>query len=375
MSIGSKSNDYIFTFLGEFGYEMFNWQGVIRKWVQLHKQPNDRVIICGRKGLQSVYEYADEYYEISNIESYRKSTAGIYIAVLESEFGYDQEGCSELNRKCVDDIKRDVQGMVMSRTMLDNPKWIWSSDPQYLKDCAFGKIGPQQGGIYSQKRTPWSYLDLNNNRYAPIEIQQSDSHKKNIEKELGFDLDEDYILCQSAKRDSFMSTKSKETIDHEKVISELSKHRRVVYLNFDTGRAGDSKSTEQLIKMKWNPLDYINDDELDSITDQAEKPGQQLTTLPSDGMHQYKCDGFDEQGCLIKHANDCVFFVEGDFRSHLYVPPFLGRDVRIVAHSEIYDLYSAPINFWNKNVFQFGGQMIPYSYEDLNVDALVGDLS
>ena len=340
MSIGKKSNDYIFTFLGEFGYEMFNWQGVIRKWVQLYKQPNDRVIICGRKVLQSVYEYADEDYEISNIESYRKSTAGIYIAVLELEFGYDQEGCSELNRKCVDDIKMDVQNMVMSRTMLDYPKWIWSSDPQYLKDCAFGKIGPQQGGIYSQKRTPWSYLNLNNNRYAPIEIQQLDGHKENIEKELGFDLEDDYILCQSAKRDSFMTTKSKETIDHENVISELSEHRRVVYLNFDTGREGDSKSTE-----------------------------------PLDNVHQYKCDGFDEQGCLIKYANDCVFFVEGDFRSHLYVPPFLGRDVRIVAHTEIYDLHSAPIDFWNKNVFQFGGQMIPYSYEDLNINALVGDLS
>ena len=91
--------DYIFTFLGEFGYEMFNWQGVIRKWKTLHKKPTDRIIICGRKGLQSVYEYADEYIDISNLESYKKSTAGIYIAVMEPGKGYDQKGCTELNRK------------------------------------------------------------------------------------------------------------------------------------------------------------------------------------------------------------------------------------------------------------------------------------
>lgn len=332
--------DHIFVFLGEFGYEMFNWQGVIRKWHLLYRQPDDRIIICGRKGLQSVYEYADQYIDISDVETYRKSTAGIYIAVSEPGYGYDEDGCTELNRKCVDDIKRDVTALVMNRLMLDNPQWIWSSDPQYLGDCKFGKIGPQQGGIYSQKRTPWSYLDLNNNRYILIEIQHVEDHKENIEEELGFGLEEDYILCQSAKRDSFMGMKSKETVDHESVISEIAKHRRVVYLNFDTGRAGDSKSTE-----------------------------------PLENVYQYKCDGFDQQGCLIRYASDCVFFVEGDFRSHLYVPPFLGRNVRIVAHSEIYGLYSAPINFWNKNVFQFGGQMIPYEYENLNTSELIGGLS
>ena len=137
---GKSGKDYIFTFLGEFGYEMFNWQGVVRKWATLYKLPQDRVIICGRKGLHSVYEFADGYIDISQLESYKKSTAGIYIAVLELALGYDQEGCSELNRKCVDDIKAEVKELVDKTLTLNSPQWIWSSDPQYLEDCTFGKI-------------------------------------------------------------------------------------------------------------------------------------------------------------------------------------------------------------------------------------------
>ena len=43
---------YVFSFLREFGYELLNWQGTIRKWATLHKQPEDKIIICSRKGLE-----------------------------------------------------------------------------------------------------------------------------------------------------------------------------------------------------------------------------------------------------------------------------------------------------------------------------------
>ena len=33
---------YSFVFLGEFGYELFNWQGVIRKWAQQNKKKDDK---------------------------------------------------------------------------------------------------------------------------------------------------------------------------------------------------------------------------------------------------------------------------------------------------------------------------------------------
>ena len=323
---------YIFSFLGEFGYEMFNWQGVIRKWSTHHKKQHDKIIICARKGLQNVYEFADEYIDISNIQSYKKSTAGIYIAVLELGLGYDQDGCTELNRKCVDDIKKDITELVCNNLNIeeDSCKWIFSSDPQVLNGLYFGKIGPCAGGIYSRKRTPWSYLDLNNNLYAKINIENSEKYRNKIESMINFKLDIPYILCQTGSRNSFLGTKSKIKIDCKSIIEKISEKYPVILLDFDTGREGDSKSE----------FDVEN-------------------------VIRYKCNNFSEQGCLIDLAKYCVFFTEGDFRSHLYVPPFLGKDLIIIAHSEIYGLHSAPINFWNENVFRFGGQMLPVMYEEI----------
>ena len=41
--------NYVFTFIGEFGYELLNWQGAIRKWVNLYKKDIDKIVICSRK--------------------------------------------------------------------------------------------------------------------------------------------------------------------------------------------------------------------------------------------------------------------------------------------------------------------------------------
>ncbi len=63
---------YIFSFIGEFGYELFNWQGAIRKWSQTISNRKDvSIVIVTRGGLESVYEYADYYIDISNLESYK----------------------------------------------------------------------------------------------------------------------------------------------------------------------------------------------------------------------------------------------------------------------------------------------------------------
>ena len=53
--------NYVFTYIGEFGYELFNWQGAIRKWSKYYKNPEDKIIICARSGLQSVYELPTFY--------------------------------------------------------------------------------------------------------------------------------------------------------------------------------------------------------------------------------------------------------------------------------------------------------------------------
>ena len=60
---------YVFTFIGEFGYELLNWQGTLRKWVRENKKEGDEIVVCSRKGLDLMYESADYYLnEVPNNE-------------------------------------------------------------------------------------------------------------------------------------------------------------------------------------------------------------------------------------------------------------------------------------------------------------------
>ena len=72
--------NYVFIFLGEFGYELFNWHGVVRKFAgQL--PASSRIVIAGRRGLQPFYETAQEYVEISDFAPFRESVAAAYWAI------------------------------------------------------------------------------------------------------------------------------------------------------------------------------------------------------------------------------------------------------------------------------------------------------
>ena len=67
---------------------------------------------------------------------------------------------------------------------------------------------------------------------------------------------------------------------------------------------------------------------------------------------------------LITNADKCIFFTEGDFRSHLYLPPMMGKDVHVITSKDVWNLHSAPYQYWNKNVFKFGGKIIPHVLEE-----------
>ena len=164
-----------------------------------------------------------------------------------------------------------------------------------------------------------------------------------IEKTLGWSLETPFVLCQTRKRDIVI--RSKDRVPKERLIEQLSRKVKVVLLSFDTGRALDSYSA--------------------------------FRGLP--GCYAYACGSFVEQSCLIHFAKHCVFFTEGDFGSHIYVPPFLGKNVIAIAPRDIYELGTTPIDFWNRYVFQFGGQIIAKVSEEVfaseqNVLKLADDL-
>ena len=320
---------YVFTFLGEFGYELLNWQGVIRKFSKTI-EPTDQIICCSRSHLYPLYESASHYIDISEIDLFRSSKADGYFAILpgssyvraKKNIFFDRK-LRSLLKSFVHDHLPDKKAKWFSWLRREKIAFIFSSNKVIVNGCAFGcdpELYGVEGSIYEQ-------LDLGNNIYHKIEPDLRVRSK--IEKQMGFDLSQPFILLQTRTRE--VVVRSRTVIPKERLIHLLAKNSKVVLLSFDTGRKLDSYSHFD------SPPNCI----------------------------PYACKSFVEQACLIHFAQRCLFFTEGDFGSHIYVPPFMGKDVIAVAPRDVYELGTTPVEFWNRNVFRFGGQIIPKVSEDI----------
>ncbi len=331
--------NYIFVFLGEFGYELLNWQGVIRKFATTINRTKDRIVVCSREGLEPFYEYADEYISISELSYFKNSAASMYWA-HSPEINYykhhsdtisgkvssglmsteDRRYQKKLKDQIKDFVLEKLQISIFNRYINRNYKFVFSSDYQVINGLVFGTDSMSKARIYED-------LDLNNNLF--VKVESCKGINVEVEKKLGFSLSEPYFLCQTGARDVIQ--RSKKLLEY-KVLDKLSRKMKIVLLNFDTGRNLDSKSVFPDIK----------------------------------NCYVYNCGSFKEQSVLIENSQACVFFTEGDFRSHNYLPPFMGRNVYSIAAEDIFEIGTTPIKFWNNNVFRFGGQIIPICFEDID---------
>lgn len=321
----SRETIYVFIFLGEFGYELLNWQGVVRKFSKY--LPSSSEIICaGRKDLDLLYEKASSYINISEFPLFKKSIAAAYFALPPDQVS---RGSPFTFREIFFDIKLRQQLKKYLIQKLNHPKrkikFIFSSQVTRFPWCTFGVdrmyyAGDGLGKIYSS-------LDLDNNIYC--QIRPDLSRKEEIVKKIDFKLEKPYVLIQLRKR--LIGPKSGDKIPEDQLINELACHTQCIILDFRTGRMMDSSSYTNSMR----------------------------------GTMVYNTKSFRDQSCLIAFARKCIFFTEGDLGSHTYLPPLLGRDVYIIASKEVFSRPSAPIDFWNKKVFRFGGKMIPIVSETL----------
>ena len=305
---------WVFVFLGEFGYELFNWQGVIRRFAAT-LEDGERIVCCSRGQVRPLYERADAYVEISDVPAFQESVASGYFAVAERG-SLRAPGSLLVDRT----VRRAIAQHVRQQLDDSGPvRFVFSSRRTELRGCVFGasrrRFGRDlhEGDIYER-------LDVRQNDYRRIEPDEQ--ARIEVEATLGLSLDEPYVLCQARERP--IVRRSHDHVAARLLIEELAKRVPVVLLSFDTGRA------------------------LDSFSSFAEIPGTQ----------RYFASSFGPQSTLVAHAERCVFFTEGDFGSHIYVPPFLGRDVVVLAPASVYALGTTPIEFWNESVFRFGGQIV-----------------
>lgn len=339
---------YIFVFLGEFGYELLNWQGAVRKFSKTITS-SDEIIICSRKGLQPFYEFANRYIVISELPHFKRSAANMYWShnpeinlytrheqALKGEVPW--ETFSKKDRRFQRALKREIINFTLPQLGLTGLKklfykkycrFVFSDAYQTINGVEFGSPDFEHSFIYGD-------LKLNNNIFVPV--KPAPAAAAPVQKKLGFRLSEPFILCQTGARK--VVERSKAHLQYQ-VLEKLSARIKVVLLQFDTGRNLDSKSAFPALK----------------------------NCVP------FTSSSFEEQAVLIAHAKNCLFFTEGDFRSHNYLPPFMGKDVYSVADQSVFEIGTAPIDFWNKNVFTFGGQIIPVYTADIatpgQIDAFV----
>lgn len=315
--------NYIFAFIGEFGYELFNWQGVVRKWANNYKKDNDKIIICSRKGLDILYEFCDFYIDISEVESLKSSVADCYTSYVflngtgphlpRSEWQAARAG------EHITNIKNDIMALVNEQisTYSLETKWVWSCDYEIIEGLHFGLERP--GGIGGIYNVGHNQLKVNNNEY--VKLEYNEMQRSPVEEKLEFSLNEDYILCQTGFRIGYSLSDLKP--DYSKILQQP-RDIKVVLMDFKTNRLNDSLSA---------------------------------FNVKGDRFYNIQVSSLAEQGVLINYATRCTFFTEGHLRSHTYLPPMFGKDVDVIADEKIFSLHEAPLSFWNKNVFKFGGQM------------------
>jgi hypothetical protein len=322
---------YVFVFVGEFGYELLNWQGVIRKFRRLN--PNVRVICASRGNVQPLYENA-EYVDISEVPEFAESMASGYFANVPD----DDTASSEVNRGFDARLRRALKRgisrelrkrsrSVWLRRQLDGLHFIFSSGQREIDNCKFG-ADRRLFGDFNAEGNIYSQLDLSNNLFRRLEPDLHPAPR--LEEAIGRPLEQPYLLVQTRK--GGRTQRSEAEVDESRIISALARELPVVLTEFGTGRPGDSYS------------------ELAEV----------------DRVSKVEISGLGEQSCLVHHASACIFLTEGDFGSHIYVPPFLGRDVWAVAARDVYRIGTTPIEFWNQSVFRFGGQIRPLVAEELD---------
>ena len=326
---------YVFVFLGEFGYELLNWQGVVRKFSRGIGK-NDKIVIASRKGLSILYETSDMYVDISELDLFKASVASGYSSNcpdIKLYQDYDKY-CKKRFSNGIYSIKNySFKAALKNQIKLYlNPKieeyfdknqritYIFSDKCTYLNGFQFGRKHHDKYNIYDK-------LNVKNNEYVRLNV--AEGLASTVQSKLGIDLSEDFVLCQMGSR--CIVQRSKDLVNPEKLINLISEEMHVVLMDFNTGRNNDSGSC----------FEYKNN------------------------CIKYSCNSLEEQSVLISNASSCLFFTEGDFRSHNYLPPFWGKDVYSVAPKNVYQLPTTPIDFWNKNVFTFGGQIISIISESL----------
>ena len=370
--------NYVFVFVGEFGFELLNWQGMVRKFRET-LQTGDKIVCCSRANVYPLYEFCDAYVDIAAVPMFQHSRSLAYFAVpATAASGWDTLSARRFNQELKASLRVFILDRLYEQGVLTDAdqalRFIFSSDHTELHNIGFGRrrrgqVGlvlatlleqcrammPRSGAMdcvswegvnkrffamtkgvpalraldHTKAASIYDLPGLSDNTY--VRIQPDFTLIKEVQKKLGWDpLGEAFVLCQTRQRPIYrLSPEPLPWVAIRSLLARLATEMKIVLISFQTGRALDSYSAFGAIE----------------------------------NCQTYACQTFPEQGLLIHFASHCLFFTEGDFGSHIYVPPLMGKDVTVLAAASMYALPTAPIASWNEHVFRFGGQILPRTTE------------
>jgi len=300
----------IFCFLGEFGYELLNWQGKIAHLAK--KFPDLNIVIAGRRATSVLYPQAISYFSIDYLPRYKASNArGYFASISNSQISLALDSMFSIVLRM--QIRKAFRNSGQS-TSHAQVRWIFSDKETWIEGVQFGanrflfgrtsalNVGSYRDSIYGD-------IDLYGNDIKPLR------RKSNLTESTS-------ILIMRANRD--LISRDSKRVDVEDVVMGLSTSFPVSLMQFESSRSNDTVGTF---------------------------PGSLSKLFPV-----FKVETLEDQIEIVSRHRLCIFLSDGDLRSHTYIPPLCGKHVIVITTQGIVDQTSY-VHLWNEKIFRFGGAM------------------
>jgi len=318
---------FIFVFTGEFGYELLNWQGRIRKFSAEH--PGTKIVCASTEATRLLYLDFAEFIPLDGSDVFNKGIADTYFLRHQS---FKRDGLKDvitafIRRK---QMSKFIAGE-LAEMDLKNSRFIFSDKLTFVDGTQFGATRwAPRFNLLRKRNLQQIYDGLPSEETQYIELIPRESVMREVKKRiLDMGITSPFVVVQNADRETFLKKRRFELPTRD-LYSEISKQLPTVEISFRQIRRTDTQSPS------------------------------------TDSNNVYLCTSLEEQAAIIRLSSFCIFMSSGDFRSLHYVPSFCGRDNYSITSSSI--ISNSAIGLWNAEVFMFGGKIIPMTAESLIFD-------
>jgi hypothetical protein len=319
-----KSKTYCFVFTGEFGYELLNWQGRVRKFSALH--PEVKVICASSAATRLLYSDFAEFIALDSSKAHMRGIADTYFLRYEN-FVRDSiwDVLSAYFRRI--QLKRFILDQY-PKSEASNFRFIFSDRLNVVEDFQFGatRWAPRINKFRKRNfQEIYDKLPIDQNLY--VKIEPTDTVVEIVKQKLAdLGVEFPFVAVQSADRLTFLKKRRFE-IPVAGLFEEIVNQLPTVEISFKQIRETDTQS------------------------------------LSLNSRKIFFCTSLEEQAAIIGLSSFCIFTSSGDYRSLHYVPSFCGKDNYSITSSSI--ISNSAIGLWNSQIFQFGGKIIPITAESL----------